>query len=77
MLSLFLAASLPDKGNGPFSSCFEPHYEGEASCIVFIMKISLLSYANETNFHIKIFVTWLRLNNEVQATIIKSNSPGK
>ena len=31
--------------------CFESHYESEASCIVYILKISLHSYANKTNFH--------------------------
>ena len=39
----------------PFPSYFEPHYENEALCIVFIMKISFQSYANKTNFHMKSF----------------------
>ena len=42
--------------NGPFPSCFEPHYESEAKCKVFIMKISFHSYANKFNFHMKSFV---------------------
>ena len=37
--------------NRPFSCRFEPHYESEASCIVFVMNISFHSYANKTNFH--------------------------
>ena len=41
--------------NRSFTSCFEPHYESEAKCKVFIMKISYHSYANKTNFHIKSF----------------------
>ena len=35
-------------GKRPFLSCFEPHHKSELSCIVFIMKISLHSYANKT-----------------------------
>ena len=30
------------QGNKPFSSCLEPHYESEDSCIVLIMKISII-----------------------------------
>ena len=41
--------------NRPFPSCFEPHYESEAKCKVFVMKISFHSYANKTNFHMKSF----------------------
>ena len=41
--------------NRPFPSCFEPHYESEAKCKVFVMKISFLSNANKTNFHMKSF----------------------
>ena len=40
------------RANKPFPSCFEPHYEREASCIGF-MKISFHSYAYKTNFHMK------------------------
>ena len=29
----------------PFPSCFEPHYEDEASCLVFIVKISFHFYS--------------------------------
>ena len=39
--------------NRPFPSSFEPHYEREAKCKVFVMKISFHSYANKTNFHMK------------------------
>ena len=39
--------------NRPFSSCFEPHYESEAKCKVFVVKINFHSYANKTNFHMK------------------------
>ena len=41
--------------NTPFPSCFEPYYESEAKCKVFVMKISFHSYANKTNFHMKSF----------------------
>ena len=42
--------------NKPFPSCFEPHYESEAKCKVFVLlKISFHSYANKTNFHMKSF----------------------
>ena len=43
------------KTNRPFPSCFEPHYESEAKCKVFVMKISFYSYANKTNFHMNSF----------------------
>ena len=38
--------------NRPVQRCLEPHYECEAKCEAFIMKISFHSYANKTNFHI-------------------------
>ena len=41
--------------NKPFPSCFEPPYEREANCKVFVMKISFHSYANKANFHVKSF----------------------
>ena len=41
--------------NRPFPSCFEPPYESEAKCEVFVMKISFHSYANKTYFHMKSF----------------------
>ena len=44
-----------EKINRPFPSCFEPHYESEAKCKVFVMKISFHSYANKTNFHLRSF----------------------
>ena len=34
-------------------SCNEPHYESEAKCEVFIMKISFHSYAKNNNSHMK------------------------
>ena len=34
---------------------FEPQYEREAKCNVFVMKISFHSYANKTNFQEKSF----------------------
>ena len=39
----------------PFPSCFEPHYESEAKCKVFIKKISFHSYVNKTNSQTKSF----------------------
>ena len=45
--------------NKPFPSCFEPHYESDVKCKVFIMKISFHSYANKTNFHMKSFAVSL------------------
>ena len=47
------------KRNRSFPSYFEPHYESEAKCKVFIMKISFHSYANKTNFHMKTFALTL------------------
>ena len=41
--------------NRPFPSRFEPHYESEAKCKVFVMKIGFHSNANKTNFHMKSF----------------------
>ena len=41
--------------NRPFPSCCEPHYESEAKCKVFIMKISFHSTASKTYFHMKSF----------------------
>ena len=38
----------------PFPSRFEPHYESEAPCIVFLMKTCFHLRANKTNFHMKI-----------------------
>ena len=48
-----------DKTNRPLPICFEPHYESEAKCKVFVMKISFYSYANKTNFHMKSFASSL------------------
>ena len=41
--------------NRPFPSCFEPHYEIEAKCKAFVLKISFHSNANKTNFHMNSF----------------------
>ena len=43
------------RSNRPFPSSFESRYESEASCLVFIMKISFHSSANKTNFIMKSF----------------------
>ena len=42
--------------NRPFRSCFEPHYESEAKCKVFIMKISCHSSAEKITFYMKSLV---------------------
>ena len=39
----------------PFPSCFEPHYESEAPCVHFMMKITFNLLGNETSFHMKSF----------------------
>ena len=36
--------------NRPFPTCFKPHYESEASCIVLIMQISFHSNAKKNEF---------------------------
>ena len=41
------------QSNRPFPSSLEPHYESEAKCKAFVMKMSFHSYANKTNFHMK------------------------
>ena len=46
--------------NAISESCFESHYESEASCVVFLMKISSHSYAKKTNFHTKSFALKFR-----------------
>ena len=45
----------PEGSTRPFLSCFERHYESEALCIVFIMKINFHSCANNTEFQMKSF----------------------
>ena len=54
-INVLFFSVLIDQRNGPFPSCFEPHYESEAKSKVFVMKISFNSYANNTNFHMKSF----------------------
>lgn len=51
-----------------FPSCREPHYEDEAKCKVFIMKLSFHSYAKETNFHMKCFARSLTFIMRFSAT---------
>ena len=53
---MVLSCKLSYNINIAFASCFEPHYESEAKCKVFVMKISFHSYANKTYFHMKSFV---------------------
>ena len=56
MVSIFFFNGVTVKTeNRPFPSCCEPHYESEAKCEVFVMKISFHSHANKTNFHMKSF----------------------
>ena len=54
--------------NRPFPSCCEPHYESEAKCKVFNMKISFHSCANKTNCHMKSFALSLALIMRLTAT---------
>ena len=56
------------RNNRPFPSCFKPHYESEAKCKVFVMKISFHSYANKTNFHMKSFALSLAFIVKFMAT---------
>ena len=37
----------------PIDHFVKPHYESEAKCKVFVMKITFHLYANKTNFHMK------------------------
>ena len=55
--ALHILGPLKSIVNRPFPSCFEPHHESEAKCKVFVMQISFHSYANKTNFHMKMFCT--------------------
>ena len=55
--------------NRPFPSCFEPHFESEAKCKIFVMKISFHSRANKTNFHMKSFA--LSLVSKVRFTVTR------
>ena len=48
--------------NRPLPSCFEPIYESEAKCKVFVIKISFHSYANKSNF-----CTYPRFHSEVHS----------
>ena len=52
---VFWGCRAGEGGDRPFLSCFEPHYKSKAKCKVFFKKISFLSYANKTNFHMKSF----------------------
>ena len=58
MYSIRIRGSIAGKTvdpNKPFPSCFELHYESEAKCKVFVIKISFHSNVNKTNFHMKSF----------------------
>ena len=57
-----------NKPNRPFPSCLKPNYESEAKCKVFVMKISVHSYANKTNFHMKSFAFGLAFIGRFTAT---------
>ena len=66
-----LKFQLQSKGNlynRPFPSCFEPHYESEVNCKAFIVKLSVHSYANKTNFHMKSFALSLAFIMRFKAT---------
>ena len=39
----------PTLANRPYPSSFESHYESQASCIVFILKVSFHSHTDKTN----------------------------
>ena len=54
--------------NRPFPSCFEPHYESEAKCKIFAMKISFHSDVKNTNFNMKIFALSLAFIVRLSAT---------
>ena len=54
--------------NSIFTSCFEPHYDNETKCTVFIMKISFHSSANKPKFHTKSFVLSLAFIMRLKAT---------
>ena len=56
------------RANRPFQSCFEPHYESEAKCKVYIMQISFHSYANKTYFHMNNFVLSFAFITKLTAT---------
>ena len=57
VFSLAIFAEIPSEVqvNRPFPSYSELHYESEAKCIVYVMKISFHLYANKTNFYMKRF----------------------
>ena len=55
MTSCVVLSCLNNQNRRPFPSCFEPHYESEAKCKAFIMKISFHSHANKGYFHMKSF----------------------
>ena len=55
-------------GNRPINSCFEPHYESEASWVVFVRKMVYIHVANQSNFHMKCFALSLGLIMRFKAT---------
>ena len=52
----------------PFPSCCEPHYESEAKCKAFHMKISFDCIRMKTNFHTKNFALSLTFIMRLKAT---------
>ena len=55
LFSCFLFFFVCSRPKRPFPSFFEPHCENNAKCKVFVMKISLHSYANKSNSHMESF----------------------
>ena len=64
----FILLCMKKGENRPFLSCFDSHYESEAKCKVFVMKISFHSYANITNFHMISFALSLAFIVRFKAT---------
>ena len=62
--------------NRPFPSCFEPHYDSEASCKVFIMQTTLIFIRMKTNFHNKNFARSLAVIMRFKATGKKLKDSG-
>ena len=63
-----LFVQLRDYSNSPFPSCCEPHYESEAKCKTFHMKISFVCIWMKTNFHNKNFALSLAFIMRFKAT---------
>ena len=54
--------------NRPFPSCCEPHFESEATCKTFHMKISFVCITMKTHFHTKNFAHSLAFIMRFRAT---------